>query len=386
MRGKRKRALRAGDEIHLPDNVVPPRNNRGLCRPVLPDVVARMYRAAVVGPLGGWAGCVRRSRFVCGGRYIVFSFVIRKSRFDRVYDKIEAPKFVYFTVPDHYRPNDRYWFCLRVGCDQKHEEEMDSEAIYNNFVLRVMAARSTNVRLRKALDRNASSVVILLLEMTAISSTMFSGTPIKCPLSALPKSSKPRLSRMAVISLISKKMAEDNKKVVRPLSKPCSTPLTKTKPIAAKYLTTPRNKKSTSDQSSFQSVQYPKPINVEVPKSRIVAKALVFRSPKKATKVKTSVELRIPVSKSCQGMNRLEISSQRKRVLGYSCNSSKKLSNSSLRRQVSSQKLQPKPEKPLQTCKVQDAKSERSTRTKIKGQLSQQKETMNCWEAMRHIA
>ena len=28
------------------------------------------------------------------------------------------------------------------GCDQKHEEEMDSEAIYKNFVLRVSASAS----------------------------------------------------------------------------------------------------------------------------------------------------------------------------------------------------------------------------------------------------
>ncbi|KAG6409080.1 hypothetical protein SASPL_132111 [Salvia splendens] len=152
---------------------------------------------------------------------------------DEFYDKIEAPKFVDFTVPDHYSPDDHYWFCLRVGCDQKHEEEMDSEAIYNNFVLRVMAARSPNVRLRKALDRNASR------------------TPTKCPLSAPPKSSKPRLSRMAVISSMSKKMDEGKKKVVRPLLKPGSTPVTKTKPVTA---------------------------------NRMVAKALVFRSPKKAIK------------------------------------------------------------------------------------------------------
>ncbi|XP_016558786.2 uncharacterized protein LOC107858569 [Capsicum annuum] len=72
------------------------------------------------------------------------------------YEGIEAPKFVDFSTPDHYRPDDRYWFCLRVGCDQKHEEEMDSEKIYKDFVLRVMAARSPNVRLQKALSRHAS--------------------------------------------------------------------------------------------------------------------------------------------------------------------------------------------------------------------------------------
>ena len=34
---------------------------------------------------------------------------------DEFYEKIEAPKFVDFTLPDQYRPDDRYWFCLRVG-------------------------------------------------------------------------------------------------------------------------------------------------------------------------------------------------------------------------------------------------------------------------------
>ncbi|KAM5549900.1 hypothetical protein ABKV19_001027 [Rosa sericea] len=72
--------------------------------------------------------------------------------------KIEAPKFVDFTTPDQFCPDDRYWFCMRVGCDQKHEEELDSEAIYKNFVLRVMAARSPNVKLRKALNRKSPSL------------------------------------------------------------------------------------------------------------------------------------------------------------------------------------------------------------------------------------
>lgn len=31
------------------------------------------------------------------------------------YERIEAPKFVDFSTPDYYRPDDRYWFCLRVG-------------------------------------------------------------------------------------------------------------------------------------------------------------------------------------------------------------------------------------------------------------------------------
>ncbi|XP_011088016.1 uncharacterized protein LOC105169333 [Sesamum indicum] len=264
---------------------------------------------------------------------------------EEFYEKIEAPKFVDFTVPDHFRPDDRYWFCHRVGCDQKHEEEMDSEAIYKNFVLRVMAARSPNIRFRKALDRNASR------------------TPIKCPLSAPPKSSKPRVSRMAIISSISEKMVDDKKRVVRPILKPRSTPVTKTKPVAAKYLTTPRNRKCVANENTFRSVQNPKPTNSEEPKSRIVAKALVFRSPKKAIKVKTSVELRTPISKLCDGMDKLEISSQRKRALGYSGKSSKNLINNPSKRPVELLGSQ--------TCTNQEAKSGRSIKSKIKGKLLQ---------------
>ncbi|KAL0334999.1 UNVERIFIED_CONTAM: hypothetical protein Sradi_4711800 [Sesamum radiatum] len=241
---------------------------------------------------------------------------------EEFYEKIEAPKFVDFTVPDHFRPDDRYWFCHRVGCDQKHEEEMDSEAIYKNFVLR---------------------------------------TPIKCPLSAPPKSSKPRVSRMAIISSISEKMVDDKKRVVRPILKPRSTPVTKTKPVAAKYLTTPRNKKCVVNENSFRSVQNPKPTNSEEPKGRIVAKALVFRSPKKSIKVKTSVELRTPISKLCDGMDKLEI--QRKHALGYSGKSSKNLIKNPSRRPV----------EPLdsQTCTNQEAKSGKSIESKMKGKLLQ---------------
>ncbi|XP_054793846.1 uncharacterized protein LOC129299395 [Prosopis cineraria] len=95
---------------------------------------------------------------------------------EEFYEKIEAPKFVDFTAPEIRRSHeDRYWFCSRVGCDQNHEEELDSEAIYKNFVLRVMAARSPNVRLRKALNKREASA------------------NLKCPLTAPAKSSKTRV-------------------------------------------------------------------------------------------------------------------------------------------------------------------------------------------------
>ncbi|XVF45795.1 hypothetical protein PTKIN_Ptkin02bG0235500 [Pterospermum kingtungense] len=210
---------------------------------------------------------------------------------DDFYEKIEAPKFVDLTAPDRCRTDtdDRYWFCLRVGCDQKHEAEMDSEAIYKNFVLRVMAARSPSVRLRKA-----SSI-------------------LQCPKTVPAKPSKSRVSKLAMISSISQKMGEPKVKV-RPVSKQSATatatPNVKAaKGSSAKALTTPRNKKGISNPGTFRSVRNPKPTTTEVPKTRVVSKALVFQSPKKAVKLKKSVELSSSsLRKICAGMKKLEIS------------------------------------------------------------------------------
>ncbi|XP_057465746.1 uncharacterized protein LOC130755371 [Actinidia eriantha] len=276
---------------------------------------------------------------------------------EEFYEKIEAPKFVDFTAPDPYRPDDRYWFCLRVGCDQKHEEEIDPEAISKNFLLRVMAARSPYIKLRQILNKKASSV------------------NEKCPLSAPPKTSKSRVSRLAVISSFSQKMV-DGKGKAKPLSKLNSTSNAKGKQVAAKYLTTPRNKKCLPNPNSFRSVQNPK-TSIVVPKNRTVAKALVFHSPKKAISIKTSVELRTPLTKICEGMKRLEINGQRKRVLGYSNKLSKEIRrdpNKSLPvdssiRQLSACKNKNKA-RPLSkppNCKGKETKSLRLIKRKSKG-------------------
>ncbi|KAI8028101.1 hypothetical protein LOK49_LG02G03248 [Camellia lanceoleosa] len=219
---------------------------------------------------------------------------------EELYEKIEAPKFVDFTASsDPYPPDDRYWFCLRVGCDQKqHEEEMDPEAISKNFVLWVMAAKSPNIQLHKALNKKASSVTE------------------KCPLSVPAKPSKSRISRLAVISSFPQKMVDARGKV-------SSTPHPKVKQVAAKYLNTPRNKNCLPSPNSFRSVQNPKPTSITEPRNRTVAKALVFQSPKEVISIKTSSELHTPLTKICKGMKRLEITSQRKRILGYSKKSSK---------------------------------------------------------------
>ncbi|KAI5576826.1 hypothetical protein BDE02_09G071400 [Populus trichocarpa] len=209
------------------------------------------------------------------------------------YEKIEAPKFVDLNAPDQYHPgDDRYWFCLRVGCDQKHEEEMDSEAIYKNFVLRVMAARSPNIRLRKALYRKDS------------------GANIKCPRTAPAKSSKPRVSRLALISSISKKLV-DQKVKVKPLAKRNATPNVREKQssVASKALTTPRNKKRLSNPDAFRSVRNPKAMDIA--NSRVVAKAL-FRSPNKSVSTKTLIELDTTVKKICAGVKKFEVTDGKK--------------------------------------------------------------------------
>ncbi|KAM3742589.1 hypothetical protein ACB098_07G079600 [Castanea mollissima] len=221
---------------------------------------------------------------------------------DEFYEMIEAPKFVDLTKPDHHRPDhdDRFWFCLRVGCDQKHEEEIDSEAIYKNFVLRVMAARSPNIRLRKALNRKAPSA------------------NVKCPHTAPPKSSKSRLSRLALISSISQKVV-DTKLKARPPTKFSATPNLKAKQSSdvAKALTTPRNRKPLSNPNTFRSVRNPKATTIAVPKNRVIAKALVFNSPKKAVKAKPFSELNTSVRTMCAAMKKLEIASGKKQVLGH---------------------------------------------------------------------
>ncbi|KAK3193169.1 hypothetical protein Dsin_024479 [Dipteronia sinensis] len=222
---------------------------------------------------------------------------------DDFYEKIEAPKFVDLKAPDHFRPrnDDRYWFCLRVGCDQKHEEEMDSEEIYKNFVLRVMAARSPNVRFRKTLCKKDPS------------------TNVKCPLTVPAKSSKSRISRLAMVSSISQKMV-DGKVKARPLV-PKNSPTQNEKPkqssVAAKSLTTPRNKKRLSNPGTFRSVRNPNPTSIVVPKNRVVAKALVFHSPKKTVKIKTSAEFSTRLKAICAGMKKLEITGGKKQESGH---------------------------------------------------------------------
>ncbi|CAL5377775.1 unnamed protein product [Camellia sinensis] len=289
---------------------------------------------------------------------------------DELYEKIEAPKFVDFTASsDPYPPDDRYWFCLRVGCDQKHEEEIDPEAISKNFVLRAMVKinkdnngkrrerQSSRCPTQTSFSRGGSLLTPCSLTLSFAwfymhgFASMWVGTTFdtliqtghgsqesqyphkalnkkassvneKCPLSVPAKPSKSGISRLAVISSFSQEMVDARGKV-KPLSKLSSTPNPKVKQVAAKYLTTPGNKNCLPSPNSFRSVQNPKPTSIAEPNNRTVAKALVFQSPKKVISIKTSSELCTPLTKICEGMKRLGISCQRKRILGYSNKSSK---------------------------------------------------------------
>ncbi|ANM67529.1 neurofilament heavy protein [Arabidopsis thaliana] len=218
------------------------------------------------------------------------------------YETIEAPKFVDLTAPDH-RPegDDRYWFCSRVGCDQKHEEFLDSEAIYKKFVLRVMAARSPSVRLRKALYRKDFSV------------------DPKCPNTVPAKPSRSRVSKLAMISSIPQKgngnirskevkVVSTNKNVT-PKAKAKGKESAVISSVPQKALT--ERKKQMQSPAAFRSVQNPRNATIKVSENRVVAKALVFQSPKKLVKLKRSVELSSSVKKLCNGMRKLEIDNKR---------------------------------------------------------------------------
>lgn len=109
----------------------------------------------------------------------------------------------------------------------------------------------------------------------------------------------------------------DNNERTRPLSKVSATPNAKVKQssAAAKALTTPsRNQKKSSNLEQFRTVQSKKAMSVVVPKNRVIAKALVFHSPKRAVKIKSSIELKkTPMKSLCSAMKKLELDSVKKK-------------------------------------------------------------------------
>ncbi|KAK9161957.1 hypothetical protein Syun_002859 [Stephania yunnanensis] len=206
---------------------------------------------------------------------------------DDIYEKIEAPKFVDFTRPDPpLLDQDRSWFCVRIGCDQQHEE-IDPDALYKSFRLRVLAARSPNLRFQKALSKRSQSITV------------------KCPLSAPAKPSKPRLPRL-LISSISRSITNSKANAQNSL-KLAATPKARPKAssVATKALTTPSHKRPIPKSDPFRSVRNPQK-STTMPKTRVVAKALVFDSLSKTDKQKkrSSSECSSQTAEICIGMKK----------------------------------------------------------------------------------
>lgn len=133
----------------------------------------------------------------------------------------------------------------------------------------------------------------------------------KCPNTVPAKPSRSRVSRLAMISSIPQKANGNIKsKEVKVIStNRNATPKAKVSSVPQKALT--ERKKQMQSPAAFRSVQNPRSAKIKVSENRVVAKALVFQSPKKVVKLKRSVELSSSVKKLCNGMRKLEIESKR---------------------------------------------------------------------------
>ncbi|XP_074577826.1 uncharacterized protein LOC141834363 [Curcuma longa] len=192
---------------------------------------------------------------------------------DEVYEEIEAPKFVDFSLPDCSRPDDRSWFCSRVGCDQNHEE-VDPDALLRTFRIRVIEARSPNVCRRKAWDREAPSLIP------------------KCPKSAPAKSLKCRTAGRSTVTSFAENMAKTRLKD-HPVSSLRLTPgEVKSRSQHSKRkeaLTTPKLQKCPTSQEDFRSLsQQREPVSVVTNQS--VAKSLFVETVATATDTTSNKE------------------------------------------------------------------------------------------------
>lgn len=184
---------------------------------------------------------------------------------------------------------------------------------------------------------------------------------MKCPLTVPAKTSK---SRLALVSSISQKMVDGRVKG-RPLFKQCETPKKMEKQssvVVAKALTTPHNKKRLSNLGAFQSVRNPKPPALAVPKNRMVAKALVFHSPKKTVRLNLKKSTELSVRRLCAGMKKLEITNGKKDALG----SSKPVPVDSSRKRFRGREVKSRVYDSLHPKKCQDKEAKFSTRLKKK--------------------
>ncbi|KAM0909500.1 hypothetical protein ACQ4PT_014771 [Festuca glaucescens] len=213
------------------------------------------------------------------------------------YEDIEAPKFVDLTAPDDARPtDDPSWFCLRVGCDQRHEH-VDPEALHRSFVMRVMAARSPNVKLQRAISRRNQS-------------SMLPKYPQSVP-------AKPRRTRMTRLSMAAEAAAKAararlNDHGIRTFRvSPVRAKAARIEPSSArkKALTTPRTKTALRPRQEplFLSAKHQRePVAAAAPELKgAVVKALFTTTPKKETPAKKSQAP--PVAEVCSKLKKLNL-------------------------------------------------------------------------------
>ncbi|XP_047085474.1 uncharacterized protein LOC124696857 [Lolium rigidum] len=212
------------------------------------------------------------------------------------YEDIEAPKFVDLTAPDAARPtDDPSWFCLRVGCDQSHEH-VDPEALDRSFVMRVMAARSPNVKLQRAISRRNQSSMLP-----------------KCPQSV---PAKPRRARMTRLSMAAEAAAAG--KAARARLNDHGIRAFRVSPVRArvepssarkKALTTPRTKTALRPRQEplFLSAKHQRePVAAAAPEVKgAVVKALFTTTPKRETPAKKGQAP--PVAEVCSKLKKLNL-------------------------------------------------------------------------------
>nr|CAB3493068.1 unnamed protein product [Digitaria exilis] len=212
------------------------------------------------------------------------------------YEDIQAPMFVDLTAPDAARPDDDpAWFCVRVGCDQSHEQ-VDPEALDRSFFMRVMAARSPNVRLQKAIGRRNQSSML------------------KCPHSAPPKPPRAQFTRLSAATEVAGKAAERPKTRVQRIcalrASPTRTKATRIEPPSArkKALTTPRSKTVRPRQEPFLSVKHQKEPVAPASRKGTVVKALFMSTPKKEpARTPAADKSKEAVSEVCSKLRKLNL-------------------------------------------------------------------------------
>ncbi|KAE8805762.1 hypothetical protein D1007_18108 [Hordeum vulgare] len=210
------------------------------------------------------------------------------------YEDIEAPKFVDLTAPDDSCPaDDPSWFCIRVGCDQSHEH-VDPEALHRSFVMRVMAARSPNVRLHKAISRRNQSSMLP-----------------KCPHSAPAKPPRTRMTRLSLATEAARARLQGHR--IRGLrDSPVRIKAARVDASSArkKALTTPRSKTARPRQEPFLSVKHQKaPVATAAAEIKgTVVKALFMTTPRKEAGRQTPAKSQPrPVAEVCSKMKKLNL-------------------------------------------------------------------------------